>query len=664
MDHNSESLQIIAPAADEIHVLQDSQDSRFHRLQREHTLKWRRLNQEYEAKRAQIEARQHDEEQSFTSAFEQNLKTIQHALTWIQESVESTIAKRVNLELNKNSLRRVYEDEMTREESDLHEKIHGIIKSSRHKSNQTSTSPSLERAPTSPCTPVTSGDQQLSVLSAELHQMPLHRCDASPSGQTFPLDAGLRALTPQPSLPRITRPATTPQTSRPHAPMPRGAPSEVPMTVNNMQPNKLISIASALTEPLPLEVELRNENSKRSNSALPPHPQPISDTPMRNVPRQTSVSLMSPATPSRRQDGKRKSPESPPSTAITATKRRRGNNPGAAAQHASAAQHLPTQRQHASKRLGPTQEGATQQVISFEDVYQDGKAKHKHKIFEHKEGSGNWYIVRCDEHNIHFGFKNPVHGAAKHINSPQHGKLEKKHDLAIQTCGFLVKDCTARLAEKNNKAFEEALKTGYQVLKPTNKTRIKPFGVQSGSRKDGNGQNNRFSRQEQAKFRNTKPHGAAVQPESESELIDERCDDLNTGRYSTQEASDCIVVPSQSESEPDVDVGSVCGVEGDSEDINALDGPTPPDHDPSVSFSEQTRTKKQDADYRVVAAALVDHPYSGTEKVLGGPRGEFGNLALSAPDREGVGHDKEAPVNNYKRFDALQAQITSEAGSR
>jgi replicative superfamily II helicase len=154
MDHNSESLQTIAPAADEIHVLQDSQDSRFHRLQREHTLKWRRLNQEYEAKRAQIEARQHDEEQSFTSAFEQNLKTIQHALTWIQESVESTIAKRVNLELNKNSLRRVYEDEMTREESDLHEKIHGIIKSSRHKSNQTSTSPSLERAPTSPCTPV------------------------------------------------------------------------------------------------------------------------------------------------------------------------------------------------------------------------------------------------------------------------------------------------------------------------------------------------------------------------------------------------------------------------------------------------------------------------------------------------------------------------------
>lgn len=106
-----------------------------------------------------------------------------------------------------------------------------------------------------------------------------------------------------------------------------------------------------------------------------------------------------------------------------------------------------------------------ERTIPFAELYQDGKAQFKHKIIEYKTGSGNWYIVRCDDHQVHFGFKNPVHGAAKHVHSPQHGNLEKKHDLAIEICGHRILDCNAELAELNNLEFERAVKEDkYQVF--------------------------------------------------------------------------------------------------------------------------------------------------------------------------------------------------------
>lgn len=106
----------------------------------------------------------------------------------------------------------------------------------------------------------------------------------------------------------------------------------------------------------------------------------------------------------------------------------------------------------------PIRESPIDRTIPFEEIYQDGKAQYKHKIFEHKAGSGNWYIVRCDEHQVHFGYGNPLHGAAKHVHSPQHGNLEKKHDLALQICGHRITGCNAELATLNNSVFERAVK--------------------------------------------------------------------------------------------------------------------------------------------------------------------------------------------------------------
>ncbi|MDV3182253.1 MAG: hypothetical protein Q8869_00005 [Candidatus Phytoplasma australasiaticum] len=108
-------------------------------------------------------------------------------------------------------------------------------------------------------------------------------------------------------------------------------------------------------------------------------------------------------------------------------------------------------------------EKRVQRTISFAEVYQDGKAQFKHQIFEYKAGSGNWYIVKCDEHGVHFKFGNPVHGAAKHVHSPQHDMQPKTHDLAIEICGFLVTDCNAELAKLNNDEYQRAVaQDGYE----------------------------------------------------------------------------------------------------------------------------------------------------------------------------------------------------------
>ena len=82
--------------------------------------------------------------------------------------------------------------------------------------------------------------------------------------------------------------------------------------------------------------------------------------------------------------------------------------------------------------------------------------------------SGQFYILKCDEHHVHFG-SNPLAGAAKHLSSSQHNKLPKTHELAIEKLGFYVTGCNRALADKNNAHFHEAVKKGYE---PFNANRL------------------------------------------------------------------------------------------------------------------------------------------------------------------------------------------------
>lgn len=181
------------------------------------------------------------------------------------------------------------------------------------------------------------------------------------------------------------------------------------------------------------------------------------------------TSQTSTATPSR-QEAKRKAAEIPvgePATVVPSSKRPRTRDRSIDEELTT---KLPVDQSPRSIRQssGAGKEPRAKTVrrtITFQEVYQDGKAQYKHKIFAWPKDSNDWYIVRCDEHQVHFNNGNPIHGAAKHIHSPQHGHLEKRHDLAIEICGHLVVGCNAELADRNNREFERALKEDkYQVF--------------------------------------------------------------------------------------------------------------------------------------------------------------------------------------------------------
>jgi hypothetical protein len=111
-----------------------------------------------------------------------------------------------------------------------------------------------------------------------------------------------------------------------------------------------------------------------------------------------------------------------------------------------------------------------QKTISFDEVYQDGAPEHQayHMIIEYPVGKGNWYILKCDEHGVYFN-ANPLHGAAKHLHSPQHNMMSKEHSQAISVLGHLVFDCDAELAAKNNAVVKRYFEEGH---KPFNQNQL------------------------------------------------------------------------------------------------------------------------------------------------------------------------------------------------
>ncbi|KAK0615598.1 hypothetical protein B0T17DRAFT_347521 [Bombardia bombarda] len=102
-------------------------------------------------------------------------------------------------------------------------------------------------------------------------------------------------------------------------------------------------------------------------------------------------------------------------------------------------------------------------TISFDEVYQSGEAQYKHWISEYPPGKNHFYILKCDEHGVHFN-SNPLHGAAKHLHGAQHGHMSKERSQAVEHLGYLVFDCNTESMEKNNRAFKEAIVNGYKVF--------------------------------------------------------------------------------------------------------------------------------------------------------------------------------------------------------
>ncbi|KAB5546788.1 hypothetical protein GE09DRAFT_1060412 [Coniochaeta sp. 2T2.1] len=109
--------------------------------------------------------------------------------------------------------------------------------------------------------------------------------------------------------------------------------------------------------------------------------------------------------------------------------------------------------------------GRQSKTTEFADVFQNGEAELKHKIVEHPKGSGNWFILRCDDHNVHFGYR-AILSAMRHLSSKQlHGGLRQEASVAVQELGICVLNCDAARAKENNDVFAAALRDGYKVQK-------------------------------------------------------------------------------------------------------------------------------------------------------------------------------------------------------
>lgn len=95
-------------------------------------------------------------------------------------------------------------------------------------------------------------------------------------------------------------------------------------------------------------------------------------------------------------------------------------------------------------------------TIEFDQVFQDGRARTKYRIARYPPRDGAWYILECREHDMDF-LKDPIHGAAKHLDSRAHGYMGRGYEQAVRELGIRVLGCNEVLAARNNAVFDQAL---------------------------------------------------------------------------------------------------------------------------------------------------------------------------------------------------------------
>ncbi|KAH8900020.1 hypothetical protein GQ53DRAFT_206688 [Thozetella sp. PMI_491] len=168
---------------------------------------------------------------------------------------------------------------------------------------------------------------------------------------------------------------------------------------------------------------------------------------------------------------KRKADEAVPSPEGSVLKRTRGmdatfdadrlRRPRTAGRDAAGGQGVSQSPQSQSARKPSAGESRT---TTFDEVYQDGNPRYKHLIVEFPASSNRFYILRCDDHGVHFNASNPLAGAAKHLASTQHGNMTKEHANAIERLGWRIVDCTPEKANVNNEMVKLAFQAGYKAF--------------------------------------------------------------------------------------------------------------------------------------------------------------------------------------------------------
>ncbi|KAK2599751.1 hypothetical protein N8I77_011479 [Diaporthe amygdali] len=470
-----------APPGDRMDVTNAVEDdfdvAQYRALKKDKQEEQKRLDHEHDHRHRQLEEQIHMENSRLFSQFQQRVnESIQRAFIDLQPSIAATISNQVSFRLEQQRLR----DEHAASKSNIEQRYHNKITSlmampsaargaiPRMASSASGTpatpafaSPALQSANTP--TPSRGPPPQETVRPDPVaHQVQQRMAPRTEVGSHHQQPVAPPRILPSEPLTR--------QPVGPHRmPHPESM-AQQPMIQQRMPPEQVhqrpLPHHHVPAEPHPLEPRHQQPamaQALASDSKLfePPLQHDVPPLPSSNPVLASHASQGAMETP--RQDVKRKAADSPATDAVnSALKRpRTRDRPFEQVQYVKSPPVKRSPRAHQPAQVA--MEKRVQRTISFEEVYQGGKAQFKHQIFEYKTGSGNWYIVKCDEHGVHFKFGNPVHGAAKHVHSPQHDMQPKTHDLAIEICGYLVTDCNAELAKLNNDEYQRAVaEDGYE----------------------------------------------------------------------------------------------------------------------------------------------------------------------------------------------------------
>ncbi|KAF4500381.1 hypothetical protein FAGAP_3407 [Fusarium agapanthi] len=115
-----------------------------------------------------------------------------------------------------------------------------------------------------------------------------------------------------------------------------------------------------------------------------------------------------------------------------------------------------TSLSHSTKRyrLSASSDTTTQRTITFDEVYQGGKARRKHRIVNIH---GLYYIFRCEQHDKHFCKGNALQAAMSHIKGKGHSIKRSNATQALRLLGTQVLQCADTDLALNNKAVDSYL---------------------------------------------------------------------------------------------------------------------------------------------------------------------------------------------------------------
>lgn len=155
-------------------------------------------------------------------------------------------------------------------------------------------------------------------------------------------------------------------------------------------------------------------------------------------------------------------PEDPPTARRSLTPPHLHNPPGKRKQPSKTGFQTPNSKRPKTGRpsTGPP---LTERTISFDEVHMNGAPDYMHMTV-HFEGHN--YIMKCEEHQVHFAAQKPITAAAKHLDSIVHNNQSRDHRNAVIKLGYLVIGCTPELIQKHNMLVQDAYANGYRPLRP------------------------------------------------------------------------------------------------------------------------------------------------------------------------------------------------------